>query len=233
MFMYYDYLYLLLSAPVLMLSMLAQWAVKYNFSKYSKVENSFGISGCEIARMILERNGIYDVSVEPTRGWLSDHYSPSERVLRLSEPVYASKSIAAIGVAAHEAGHALQHKYGYSMMKIRQMLAYPASFVSNISTWLIFIGAIIGLMGLAKIGFILFCVVVLFQLVTLPVELDASNRAKKLLIEYGIADERDSSGIKSVLNAAAMTYVAAAAASVSQLIYYAIRLGLFQQRRDD
>lgn len=229
---YFDPLYLLLSAPILILSMLAQWAVKYNFSKYSKIKNSYGISGCEMARMILERNGINDVKVEPTTGWLSDHYSPSERVLRLSEPVYASNSVAAIGVAAHEAGHALQHKYGYSMMKFRQMLAYPASFASNISVWLILIGAIIGAMGLAKFGFALFCIVVLFQLVTLPVEFDASKRAKKLLIEYGIADEKDSSGVASVLNAAAMTYVAAAAASVSQLIYYAIRLGLFQRRRD-
>ncbi|MBQ1999636.1 MAG: zinc metallopeptidase [Spirochaetales bacterium] len=230
--MYFDPLYLLISAPVLIFSMLAQWAVKSNFSKYSKVRNSYGISGSEIARLILERNGIMDVKVEPTRGWLSDHYSPSERVLRLSEPVYNSNSIAAIGVAAHEAGHALQHKFGYSMMTLRQCLAYPASFASNISVWLIVIGALIGAMGLAKIGFVLFCVVVLFQIVTLPVEFDASRRAKKLLIEYGIADSRDSSGVASVLNAAAMTYVAAAASSISQLLYYAIRLGLLN-RRDD
>ena len=230
--MYFDPLYLLLSAPVLIFSMLAQWVVKSNFSKYSKVRNSYGISGSEIARLILERNGIMDVKVEPTRGWLSDHYSPSERVLRLSEPVYNSNSIAAIGVAAHEAGHALQHKFGYSMMTLRQSLAYPASFASNISVWLIVIGALIGAMGLAKIGFVLFCIVVLFQIVTLPVEFDASRRAKKLLVEYGIADRRDSSGVASVLNAAAMTYVAAAASSISQLLYYAIRLGLFN-RRDD
>ena len=230
--MYFDPLYLLISAPVLIFSMLAQWAVKSNFSKYSKVRNSYGISGSEIARLILERNGIMDVKVEPTRGWLSDHYSPSERVLRLSEPVYNSNSIAAIGVAAHEAGHALQHKFGYSMMTLRQSLAYPASFASNISVWLIVIGALIGAMGLAKIGFVLFCIVVLFQIVTLPVEFDASRRAKKLLIEYGIADSRDSSGVASVLNAAAMTYVAAAASSISQLLYYAIRLGLLN-RRDD
>lgn len=230
--MYFDPLYLLLSAPVLIFSMLAQWAVKSNFSKYSKVRNSYGISGSEIARLILERNGIMDVKVKPTRGWLSDHYSPSERVLRLSEPVYNSNSIAAIGVAAHEAGHALQHKFGYSMMTLRQSLAYPASFASNISVWLIVIGALIGAMGLAKIGFVLFCIVVLFQIVTLPVEFDASRRAKKLLVEYGIADRRDSSGVASVLNAAAMTYVAAAASSISQLLYYAIRLGLFN-RRDD
>ena len=230
--MYFDPLYLLLSAPVLIFSMLAQWAVKSNFSKYSKVRNSYGISGSEIARLILERNGIMDVKVEPTRGWLSDHYSPSERVLRLSEPVYNSNSIAAIGVAAHEAGHALQHKFGYSMMTLRQSLAYLASFASNISVWLIVIGALIGAMGLAKIGFVLFCIVVLFQIVTLPVEFDASRRAKKLLVEYGIADRRDSSGVASVLNAAAMTYVAAAASSISQLLYYAIRLGLFN-RRDD
>jgi Zn-dependent membrane protease YugP len=230
--MIFDPLYIMLSAPVLIFSMLAQWAVKANFSKYSKIRNSYGISGAEIARMILERNGIMDVKVEPTRGWLSDHYSPSERVLRLSEPVYNSNSIAAIGVAAHEAGHALQHQYGYSMMTIRQSLAYPASFASNISVWLIFIGALIGAMGLAKIGFVLFCVVVLFQIVTLPVEFDASRRAKKLLIEYAIADSRDSSGVASVLNAAAMTYVAAAASSISQLLYYAIRLGLFRNRDD-
>lgn len=230
--MFFDPLYIMLSAPILIFSMLAQWAVKSNFSKYSKIRNSYGISGSEIARMILERNGIMDVKVEPTSGWLSDHYSPSERVLRLSEAVYNSNSIAAIGVAAHEAGHALQHQNGYSMMKIRQNLAYPASFASNISVWLIFIGAFIGAMGLAKIGFFLFCIVVLFQLVTLPVEFDASNRAKKILIDYGIADSRDSAGVAKVLNSAAMTYIAAAAASISQLIYYAIRLGLFQ-RRDD
>lgn len=228
--MYFDPLYILLSAPILIFSMLAQWSVKYNFSKYSKIKNRAGISGSEMARMILERNGINNVRVEPTRGWLSDHYSPTEHVLRLSEPVYASCSVAAIGVAAHEAGHALQHKYGYSMMKFRQVLAYPASFASNISVWLMLLGMVINMMGLAMFGFILFCVVVLFQLVTLPVEFDASRRAKKLLIEYGIADERDSSGVASVLNAAAMTYVAAAAASISQLLYYAIRLGLFRDR---
>lgn len=230
--MYFDPLYIILSAPILLFSMLAQWAVKSNFSKYSRIKNSSGISGCEIARMILERNGIMDVKVEPTSGWLSDHYSPSERVLRLSEPVYGSNSIAAIGVAAHEAGHALQHQDGYSMMKIRQSLAYPASFASNISVWLIFIGAIIGAMGLAKIGFFLFCIVVLFQLVTLPVEFDASKRAKRILMEYCIVNDKDSHGVAKVLNSAAMTYIAAAAASISQLLYYAIRLGLFN-RRDD
>lgn len=230
--MLFDPLYLLLSLPVFLFSFIAQWLVKSNFDKYSRKKNISGLTGKQVAEVLLSRNGIGNVRVVETSGWLSDHYSPSEKVLRLSQPVYASSSVAAIGVAAHEAGHAIQHHKGYSIMQLWLGLAKPAAFASNISIWLILSGAFLGIMGLAKVGFILFAVAVVFQIITLPVEFDASNRAKRLLAEYGIISQTDRAGINRVLNSAAMTYVAAAAASVSQLLYYAIRLGLIGRREE-
>lgn len=231
---YLDPLYYIIMLPAFLFAMIAQWAVKNSFSKYSKYRCHAGMTGRQAAQLILDRNGISDVRIEQTSGFLSDHYSPAEKVLRLSSSVYNSPSIAAVGVAAHEVGHALQHHQGSVIMAVRQMLAIPASFASNVSLWLIMAGMLLNMLSLAKIGVVLFMAVVAFQLVTLPVELDASRRAKRLLKEYGITEHQDDiAGVNTVLTCAALTYVAALASSISTLLYYAIRLGLVGSKRKD
>ena len=224
--MIFDPLYIAMLAPVLLFSFWASWRVKSNFKKYSEVTSYSGITGAEAARRILAANGLGDVAIEETSGWLSDHYSPSERVLRLSPDVYGSSSVAAIGVAAHEAGHAIQHGKGYAVMSLWQMLAKPAAIGSNISYWLIIIGMAMQAFDLAVVGLVLFAVVVAFQIVTLPLEFNASSRAKRLIVETGILGREESEGVNKVLGAAAMTYVAAAASSIVTLLYFVIRLGL-------
>lgn len=224
--MIFDPLYLLMLAPVLLFSFWASWQVKSNFQRFSKVGSYTGMTGAQAAQRILEAQGIFDVEIERTSGSLSDHYSPKERVLRLSEDVYGSHSIAAIGVAAHEAGHAIQHAKGYSVMSLWQTLAKPAAIGSNMAYWIIIAGMIMGAFNLALAGVILFGVVVLFQFVTLPLEYNASARAKRLIVEYGILDRQEAVGVSKVLNAAALTYVAAAASSLMTLLYFLIRLGL-------
>lgn len=225
--MIFDPLYLIMIAPVFLFSLWASWRVKANFNEFSRYASRSGMTGADVARRILQAQGISGVPVERTEGSLTDHYSPGERVLRLSEDVYGSTSIAAIGVAAHEAGHAIQHHTGYSVMGLWQALAKPAMIGSNVAYWLILAGMFFSAMrGLALVGLILFGAVVAFQIVTLPLEFNASNRAKRLITEYGILDHAESHGVSKVLNAAAMTYIAAAASSVVTLLYYLIRLGL-------
>lgn len=224
--MIFDPLYIAMLAPVLLFSFWASWRVKSNFKKYSEVRSYSGITGAEAARRILAANGLGDVAIEETSGWLSDHYSPKERVLRLSPDVYGSSSVAAIGVAAHEAGHAIQHGKGYAVMSLWQMLAKPAAIGSNVSYWLIIIGMAMQAFNLAIVGLVLFGIVVAFQIVTLPLEFNASSRAKQLIVETGILGREESVGVNKVLNAAAMTYVAAAASSIVTLLYFLIRLGL-------
>ncbi len=231
--MFFDPIYMILMIPVAIFSFYAQAKVKSNFNKFSKIPNRSNLTGREVAELILKRNGITSVAVKKTGGWLSDHYSPAEKVLRLSERVYNSNSIAAIGIAAHEAGHAIQHHTGFSIMQLWLSFAKPASIASNMSIWLIMIGSMINIMGLAVFGFFLFLFVVVFQIITLPVEFDASNRAKKLLTDYNIISASDRKGVNSVLDSAALTYIAAATASVVQLLYWAIRLGLLGGRRND
>jgi len=224
--MFFDPLYLLMLSPVLLFSFWASWQVKSNFKKYSQTGSYSGLTGAQAALKILAAQGINDIEIERTSGSLTDHYSPKERVLRLSESVYGSTSIAAIGVAAHEAGHAIQHAKGYAVMGLWQMLAKPAAIGSNFSYWIIIIGMLLGALNLAIAGLILFGVVVIFQFVTLPLEFNASSRAKKLIISTGILDRQEVIGVNRVLNAAALTYVAAAASSLITLIYFAIKLGL-------
>ena len=224
--MIFDPLYLLMLSPILLFSFWASWQVKSNFKKYSKIGSYSGMTGAAAAQKILKAQGIQDVEIERTSGSLSDHYSPRERVLRLSEDVYGSTSIAAIGVAAHEAGHAIQHGKGYAVMGFWQMLAKPAAIGSNLSYWIIIAGMLMGALNLAIAGLVLFGVVVLFQFVTLPLEFNASSRAKRLIVEYGILERSEAVGVSKVLNSAALTYVAAAASSLMTLIYFAIRLGL-------
>lgn len=230
--MFFDPLYLLMLAPVLLFSFWASWRVKSNFATYSRVESAAGITGAQAAARILEAQGIDNVEIERTEGSLSDHYSPRERVLRLSDDVYNSTSIAAIGVAAHEAGHAIQHAKGYTVMAFWQALAKPAAVGSNLAYWIIIAGMIMNVFNLALAGVILFGVVVLFQFVTLPLEYNASARAKRMVLETGILERHESEGIHKVLNAAALTYVAAAAASLMTLLYFLIRLGLLGGRDD-
>jgi len=220
---YFDPLYFVFALPPMLLGLWAQFRVKSTFKKYGLVRTGSGLSGAEAARRILERGGIATVSVEATRGMLSDHYDPRHKALRLSEDVYSQASIAAVGVAAHEAGHALQDKTGYLPLQIRSLMVPAVSIGSNVGPLLFMAGMFLaGTIGttLAWAGIILFGSTALFALVTLPVEIDASRRAKALLVSQGIVSPAEMQGVNAVLNAAALTYVAAAAQAVMQLVYF-------------
>lgn len=230
MFLGIDPLYWMIMLPVLLFSLWASASVKSAFSKYSRYALASGLSGAEAARYILQRNGIHDVIVEESSGLLSDHYDPAAKKVRLSKEVYYGTSVASVGVAAHETGHAIQHATGYAPLALRSLLAPTAMIGSNLSYFIIFIGFIIGAVGLIKIGIVLFSAVVGFQLITLPVEIDASNRAKRMLADFGMATSYEMKGVGGVLNAAAMTYVAAAASSIATLLYYLLRAGLLGGR---
>ena len=221
--MFLDPTYIMIMLPALLFSMWASFKTKSAFKKYSKVRVMSGQTGAQAAQTLLDRAGITDVEVKPIRGMLSDHYNPMTKTLALSEGVYGQNSVSAVGVACHEAGHAIQHARGYKPMWLRSILVKPASIGSNFGIYAIIIGLVIGATGLFKIGIILFAAAVAFQLVTLPVEFDASARAKRLAADYGIVTEQERAGVNKVLNAAAMTYVAAAAASVLQLLYWISR----------
>ncbi len=236
--MFFDPTYLLLMAPALILSLWASFRTKSTFNKYSKQRAMTGLTGAEAAKRMLERAGISGVTIAPTRGYLSDHYNPMNKTLALSEAVYGSNSIAAIGVACHEAGHAIQHATKYAPLGLRSMLVPTANIGSKLGYWVMFAGLI--LMGMAGssvgvtvvlIGAVLFSAVLLFQIVTLPVEFDASNRAKALAVEYGIVAEREREGMDKVLNAAALTYVAAMISTLMTLLYFLIRSGILGGRR--
>lgn len=221
--MFFDPLYLLFAIPGLIVAGLASFYVKSTFSEYSHFRASSGLTGAEAAEQMLHSAGIYDVRIERTEGFLSDHYDPSNHTLRLSPGVYDSDSLSAVGVACHEAGHALQHAAGYGPLGLRSALV-P---VTNISSWLSYIVILAGFIfqsgGMVMFGAVLFSAVVVFSIVTLPVEWDASARAKQLMVTAGIvsAAERDSAG--KVLNAAFLTYVAAVLSSLLTLLYYLVR----------
>jgi len=215
--------------PALILSIWAQSKISSTFNKYSKIYSSKGYTGSEVARMILDSNGLVDVRIERVAGNLTDHYDPRDRVLRLSEKVYSSTSVASIGVAAHEVGHAIQHQQDYRRLIIRNNIV-PVVNISSSASWIIFfIGIIMGLPLLTNIGIVLFSAVVLFQLITLPVEFNASNRAIKILEDKSILYENEIVGAKKVLSAAALTYVAATLTAISQLL----RLMALSNRRND
>ncbi|MGB3977048.1 MAG: zinc metallopeptidase [bacterium] len=230
--MVFDPLYMILILPGLLLASYASFKVSRAFKRYSRIPSSSGMTGAQVARQILDRNALYDVKIERVAGHLSDHYDPTSRRLRLSQSVYDSTSIAAQGVAAHEAGHALQHKTGYAPLQLRSKLVPLAGIGSQFSWILIMLGVLIasagGTMFVAKLGVLLFATTVLFTLITLPVEFDASSRAKAILTQHGIVSTRETDGINAVLNAAALTYVAAAVTAILQLLYWVIRLGLFR-----
>jgi len=216
--MYYGFEGLVYLLPAFALALYAQFKVKSTFAKYLKVPTKRGITGFETARRILDHNGLSNIDIEIVAGNLSDHYDPMKRVVRLSNQVARGNSIASVSVAAHETGHAIQHAKNYVPLKIRSMIAPAASFSMNFVWILVFAGIFLGMYGLIDIGIILYTVAILFHIVTLPVEFNASSRALVQLEEVGIVDsiERDKS--KRVLNAAALTYVAAAAVSLAQLM---------------
>ncbi len=222
----FDPVYMMFMLPTFLFALWAQFMVKRRYNTWSQYALSSGRTGADIARQMLRANNVHDVAVEETEGWLSDHYSPLEKVLRLSADVYHGRSVAAAGIAAHEAGHALQHATGYAIMNLWQSLAKPAAVASNLAFWIIMIGTFMNALGLIKIGVVLFSILVVFQIITLPVEFNASSRAKNLLFQYGIIHGEEREGVAAVLGAAAMTYVAAAASSVAQLVYFLLRSGL-------
>jgi hypothetical protein len=229
--MIFDPMYFLFLAPGLALSLWASWRVKSAFKKYSQVRSARGLTGAEAAQEMLDRAGITGVKIVPTRGMLSDHYNPLNKTLALSEPVYASNSIAAIGVATHEAGHAIQHARNYAPLWIRSMLVPTASIGSGLGYFVMLFGLMFASTNMVLVGAVLFSAVLLFQIVTLPVEFDASSRAKVLVVEYGIISAQEREGVDRVLNAAAMTYVAAAISTLLTLLYFLMRAGLLGGRR--
>lgn len=183
------------------------------------------MTGAQIARHLLDSQGLYDVQIEETQGFLSDHYDPRGRVLRLSPDVYRSPSVAAAGVAAHEMGHALQHAKGYGPLQVRTAIVPAVQFSSSLAPILFIAGFLLGFTSLAWLGVVLFGLAVVFSLVTLPVEFDASKRAKMLLNQNGLLLVEEAKGVNKVLDAAALTYVAAAIAAIGQLLYYVFLLG--------
>ncbi|MDA2927967.1 zinc metallopeptidase [Acidobacteria bacterium AH-259-G07] len=221
--MLFDPIYLIFMAPALALSLWASWRVKANFNKYSSVRSLRGITGAEAAAELLRRAGITDVKIVRTHGKLSDHYNPITRTLALSEGVYDSSSIAAVGVATHEAGHALQHAQNYAPLWVRSLLVPTANIGSSIGYFVMVIGLVMASTNMVLFGAVLFSAVLLFQIVTLPVEFNASSRAKSLVVEHGIILPQERIGVDRVLNAAALTYVAAAVTTLLTLLYFLMR----------
>jgi uncharacterized protein len=214
--------------PAILFTLYAQSKVKSSFAKYLRVRASRGYTGLQVARSLLDQNGLHDIPIELAQGHLGDHYDPRNRVLRLSTDVYQGESIASVSVAAHEVGHAIQHAKGYVPLSFRNMIFPIARFGSSAAWYFILIGLFMPALGsLLDIGIILFATSVLFQLITLPVEFNASSRALQLLQSNGFIMGEEISGAKRVLRAAALTYVAAMASGVAQLI----RLLLIRNRR--
>ena len=228
---YFDPTYILvLIGAVLCLA--AQAKVSMTYGKYEKVRSRTGMTGAQAAQRILEMSGIYDVRIERVSGRLTDHYDPTGKVLRLSDATYASGSVAAIGVAAHECGHAVQHHKGYGPLRLRSALVPAANIGSKAGLPLIILGALLGMNQiLIQIGIWVFALAVLFQVVTLPVEFDASKRALAMLDGYGLMDREETAGCRKVLSAAALTYVAAAATAILQLLRLVLLFG-GNKRRD-
>ena len=226
---YYSYSYLLYMLPGLVLMLYAQFKVKHSFSKYSKVTNRRGLTGADAAREVLRQNSVDGVRIEHVSGNLSDHYDPRTNVIRLSDDVYNSTSVAAVGVAAHEAGHAVQYAKSYGPIKLRAAIIPACNIGSQLGIPLALIGAVMGVLGLVYVGLALFGLALLFQVVTLPVEFNASRRAISAINSTALLTKEEASGAKAVLSAAAMTYVAAMIQSLLMLLYYVSR---FTGRRD-
>jgi Zn-dependent membrane protease YugP len=222
----WDYNYMLLVfLPTLLITLLAQWRVKSAFRKWDSIPNGRGLSGQDTARMLMSARGLGNVGVESTPGHLTDHYDPRTKTIHLSASSTARPSVAAMAIVAHELGHAEQDMTGNAMLRLRAALVPAASIGSNLGMWLVIGGLILGQTGLAWLGIILFALAVVFTFVTLPVEFDASRRAKKNLRELNLTvSDQDEEGVDAVLNAAALTYVAAAATAALQLAYWISRV---------
>jgi uncharacterized protein len=234
-----DLMYFVFLVPGLLLSLYASYLVKSRFNYYSRVPSTRGFSGAMAAKRLLDGAGIHDVEIVRVDGFLSDHYDPVNKRLALSPPVYDSTSVAALGVATHEAGHAIQHATGYYPLKWRSMLVPVVQFGSPISMYALSIGLALMMGGsllgqyIFYAGIVLFGAVLLFQLVTLPVEFNASARAKALVVEAGIVGAQEREGVDKVLSAAALTYVAAFVQTLFTLLYFLWRAGLLGGRRED
>lgn len=225
--MYWDQTIVIL-IPAMIFSLIAQLMVKSTFSKYSGIRNSRGYTGADAARAILDKNGLSYIRIEHINGELTDHYDPGANVIRLSDSVYNNDSVAAVGVAAHEAGHAVQYAEGYGPIKIRSAIIPITQFGSNLSTPLVILGIMLSSNALITAGILLFCTVVLFQAITLPVEFNASGRALRVLRDEHFLEDDEMKGAKSVLTAAALTYVAAMFTALASLA----RLLLIRNRND-
>jgi Zn-dependent membrane protease YugP len=229
----FDPLYMMMLAPAMLLAAWAQWKVQSAFSHGAKIRSASGLTGAQAAQRILEAEGIYNVAIEPIDGMLSDHYDPTHKVLRLSSQVYGSNSIAALGVAAHEAGHAVQDATRYPLLVIRNAVVPLANIGSNASWVLLFAGMLLQITQLFILGVAAFSLTVFFQVVNLPVEFDASRRARNALLMTGLVHPDEDREVGRVLNAAAMTYVAGTITSILTLVYYLIRSGLLGGSSDD
>lgn len=228
--MYFDPLYFVFAMPALILVFFAQWKVKSTYSKYAKVANMARATGAEVAQKLLAQNNLGFVNVQLTPGELSDHYNPGDKTLNLSAGVANRASVAAMGIVAHEVGHAVQDATAFGLMRLRTVLVPVANLGSNLGYILFFLGLVLQVTDLAYLGIILFGAAVLFTLVTLPVELDASRRAMIMLRASGMVSTTELDGARSMLTAAALTYVAALAQALAQLLYMVFRAG---SRRDD
>ncbi len=225
----YTYMWILLIASF-GLMIWAQYKVKSNYKKWSKVATSSGITGEQVARKLLDLNGLSDINVVPVKGTLSDHYDPTKRVVRLSNDVYYGNSISSVSIASHEVGHAIQHKEEYSMLVLRHKMAPALKFTSGLAPILIIGGFLFEALNLIGLGIVFFATVVVFQLVTLPVEFNASNRAKDLIVAEGFIRSNEERGVQQVLNAAALTYVASTLYAILELTRYIM---IFAGMRDD
>jgi Zn-dependent membrane protease YugP len=223
--MYFDPVYFAFSLPALILVFFAQWKVKSTYSKYAKVANMARATGAEVAQRLLAQNNLGFVSVKLTPGELTDHYNPGDKTLNLSAEVANRASVAAMGIVAHEVGHAVQDATAFGLMRLRSVLVPVANLGSNLGYILFFLGLVLQVTGLAYVGILLFGAAVLFTLVTLPVELDASRRAMVMLRASGMVSTTELSGAQSMLTAAALTYVAALAQALAQLLYMVFRAG--------
>ena len=228
---YFDPMYLVFMLPGLLLMLWAQARVKGTYAKYSRIRNDYGLTGAQAARQVLDGSGLFNVGIEAIPGELTDHYDPRSRVLRLSQAVYAQPSIAAIAVAAHEAGHAIQHAKAYAPLQARTAIVPAVNVGSNLGFFVLIAGVLLNQPGLAWVGVALFALATVFALITLPVEFDASRRAKAALSRAGLVTVDEARGVDSMLGAAAWTYVAGFATSLLTLLYY-VSLVLGMQRRD-
>lgn len=227
----FDPLYFLILAPAMLLAFWAQARVRSAYAHGMQEPSRY--TGAQAARAILNQAGLTDIPIEETPGELSDHYDPANRVVRLSSNVYHTASLAAVGIAAHEVGHAIQHAHHYGPLALRNFAVPAAMWAPNLSLILIFVGALLANPGLIWLGILIFGAVVVFQLVNLPVEFDASRRAKQLLPELGLVDQHGGRVVANVLNAAAWTYVAATLQALLTLVYYAVRFGGMHRGRDE